>query len=30
MKTPADAHKFFQFMSLKSEIYRLADLAKHL
>lgn len=30
MRTPADAHKFFQFMSLKNEIYRLADLAKHL
>ena len=30
LRTPADAHRFFQFMSLKMEIYRLANLAKEL
>lgn len=28
MKTPTDVHKFFQFMSLKYEIFRLSELAK--
>jgi hypothetical protein len=30
MRTPGDAHKFFQYMSLKNEIYRLASLAREL
>lgn len=28
MKTDVDTHKFFQYMSLKTEICRLAELAK--
>ena len=28
MNTEADAHKFFEFMSIKLELYRLAQLAK--
>jgi hypothetical protein len=30
MRTPVDSHKFFQYMSLKNEIYRLASLARDL
>jgi hypothetical protein len=30
MRSPADAHKFFQYMSLKNEFYRLSELAKNL
>ena len=28
MRTEVDAHKLFQFMSIKLELYRLAQLAK--
>jgi len=28
LRTPSNAHKFFQYISLKTEIYRLAELAR--